>query len=67
MKKWYEELFENSAQRYDEEPFVKGTVGEVDFNDILAVTSFTGTAGFPYPLKTGPLPDSFQDGYRTDR
>jgi len=31
MKKWYEELFENSARRYEEEPYVKGTVGEVDF------------------------------------
>lgn len=31
MKQWYEELFENSAATYDEEPFVKGTEGEVDF------------------------------------
>lgn len=31
MKQWYEELFENSAQLYDNEPYVKGTDGEVDF------------------------------------
>jgi len=31
MKQWYEELFENCAATYDEEPFVKGTEGEVDF------------------------------------
>jgi SAM-dependent methyltransferase len=31
MKQWYEELFENSAKSYDQEPFVKGTRGEVDF------------------------------------
>jgi 2-polyprenyl-3-methyl-5-hydroxy-6-metoxy-1,4-benzoquinol methylase len=31
MKQWYEELFENSAATYDEEPFVKGTESEVDF------------------------------------
>ncbi|MDD1726129.1 MAG: class I SAM-dependent methyltransferase [Euryarchaeota archaeon] len=31
MKQWYEEMFENSAKSYDQEPFVKGTQGEVDF------------------------------------
>ncbi len=31
MKQWYEELFENSASVYDNQPFVKGTEGEVDF------------------------------------
>lgn len=31
MKKWYEELFENYARKYDEEDFVRGTVGECDF------------------------------------
>jgi hypothetical protein len=31
MKQWYEEVFENSAITYDEQPFVKGTEGEVDF------------------------------------
>src|SRR5659263_742190 len=31
MKQWYEELFENSAKSYDQQPFVKGTHGEVDF------------------------------------
>jgi 2-polyprenyl-3-methyl-5-hydroxy-6-metoxy-1,4-benzoquinol methylase len=31
MKQWYEELFENTAMSYDNEPFVKGTDGEVDF------------------------------------
>lgn len=31
MKKWYETLFENSAKKYDEERFVKGTIGECDF------------------------------------
>ncbi len=31
MKRWYEELFENSANVYDEQPFVIGTEGEVDF------------------------------------
>ena len=31
MKKWYEELFTNYAKKYDEEPFTKGTIGEVDF------------------------------------
>jgi SAM-dependent methyltransferase len=28
---WYEELFINFAERYDEQEFVKGTIGEVDF------------------------------------
>ncbi len=31
MKQWYEELFENFAQNYDAEEFIKGTVGECDF------------------------------------
>ncbi|MFO7677346.1 MAG: class I SAM-dependent methyltransferase [Thermoplasmatota archaeon] len=31
MKKWYEELFENYADTYDNEPFTKGTIGECDF------------------------------------
>jgi SAM-dependent methyltransferase len=31
MKQWYEELFENYAQKYDQESFTKGTLGECDF------------------------------------
>ncbi len=31
MKKWYETLFENSAKNYDNERFVKGTIGECNF------------------------------------
>ncbi|MBF0101017.1 MAG: methyltransferase domain-containing protein [Desulfobacterales bacterium] len=31
MKKWYEELFENYAMKYDNECFVQGTIGECDF------------------------------------
>ena len=31
MKQWYEELFENYARKYDDENFVKGTLGECDF------------------------------------
>lgn len=31
MKKWYEALFENYARKYDEEVFVRGTLGECDF------------------------------------
>jgi len=31
MKQWYESLFENYARKYDNEPFVQGTVGECDF------------------------------------
>jgi SAM-dependent methyltransferase len=31
MKQWYEKLFENYANKYDKEPFVAGTMGEVDF------------------------------------
>lgn len=31
MKQWYEELFTNYAQKYDEENFTKGTLGEVDY------------------------------------
>ena len=31
MKQWYEELFENYAEQYEKEVFVKGTQGEVDF------------------------------------
>ncbi len=30
-KPWYEALFENYSERYEEESFTKGTVGEVDF------------------------------------
>jgi 2-polyprenyl-3-methyl-5-hydroxy-6-metoxy-1,4-benzoquinol methylase len=30
-KQWYEGLFENYAQKYDEEIFTKGTLGECDF------------------------------------
>lgn len=30
-KQWYEELFRNYAKSYDNEPFTKGTIGEVDF------------------------------------
>lgn len=31
IKQWYEELFDNSAKKYDSESYVHGTVGEVDF------------------------------------
>lgn len=31
MKKWYEELFYNYAEKYDNEVFTQGTIGEVDF------------------------------------
>ncbi len=31
MKQWYEELFEDYADKYDKESFTKGTLGEVDF------------------------------------
>lgn len=31
MKQWYESLFENYAKKYDEECFVRGTMGECDF------------------------------------
>ena len=31
MKKWYEELFENYAEKYDKEVFTQGALGEVDF------------------------------------
>lgn len=30
-KQWYEQLFENYAQKYDYECFTKGTIGECDF------------------------------------
>lgn len=30
-KQWYEELFENYANQYEQEPFTKGTIGEIDF------------------------------------
>ncbi|MCF8001863.1 MAG: class I SAM-dependent methyltransferase [Halanaerobiales bacterium] len=29
--KWYEKLFENYGEKYEKEPFVQGTLGEVDF------------------------------------
>ena len=31
MKQWYEELFENYADKYDQEGYTSGTLGEVDF------------------------------------
>lgn len=31
MKKWYEEIFTNYAEKYDDESFTQGTMGEVDF------------------------------------
>lgn len=31
MKQWYEELFENYSNKYDEEVFTQGTIGECDF------------------------------------
>ncbi len=31
MKQWYESLFENYAQKYDQECYVHGTSGECDF------------------------------------
>ncbi|MBE9480375.1 MAG: methyltransferase domain-containing protein [Bacteroidetes bacterium] len=31
MKQWYEELFKDYADKYDQESFTKGTIGEVDF------------------------------------
>ena len=30
-KKWYESLFENYGQKYDNENFTQGTIGECDF------------------------------------
>ena len=30
-KQWYEKLYQNYAKGYDNEPFTKGTIGEVDF------------------------------------
>jgi len=43
MKQWYEELFENSADNYENEEFTKGTIGEVDF--------FEKEAGYDKSLK----------------
>ena len=31
MKQWYEELFENYGEKYDNEVYTKGTIGECDF------------------------------------
>ena len=31
MKQWYEELFQDFADKYDRENFTAGTIGEVDF------------------------------------
>ena len=31
MTRWYEELFEDYAEKYDKEAFTRGTVGECDF------------------------------------
>jgi len=31
MKQWYESLFENYGQKYDEEVYTQGTIGECDF------------------------------------
>jgi len=31
MKQWYEELFINYGQKYDQEPFTQGTIGECNF------------------------------------
>jgi SAM-dependent methyltransferase len=31
MKQWYVELFENYADKYESEPYIKGTKGETDF------------------------------------
>ncbi len=31
MTQWYEQLFQNYANKYEQEPFTKGTIGEVDF------------------------------------
>jgi len=31
MKPWYQALFENYANTYEKEPFIKGTIGECDF------------------------------------
>jgi len=31
MKKWYESLFDNYGRQYDNENFVRGTIGECDF------------------------------------
>lgn len=31
MKQWYESLFENYGQKYDNENFTQGTIGECDF------------------------------------
>ena len=31
MKQWYEEIFTNYAEKYDNESFTQGTMGEVDF------------------------------------
>ena len=31
MKQWYESLFENYGEKYDNENFIQGTIGECDF------------------------------------
>jgi ubiquinone/menaquinone biosynthesis C-methylase UbiE len=31
MNQWYEKLFENYSQKYDDEVFTQGTLGECDF------------------------------------
>jgi len=31
MKQWYETLFENYVEKYDNESFAQGTIGECDF------------------------------------
>ncbi len=31
MAKWYEELFQDYAETYENEVYTKGTMGEIDF------------------------------------
>ena len=34
MKQWYESLFENYGQKYDQEVYTQGTLGECDFKEM---------------------------------
>jgi hypothetical protein len=41
MKQWYEELFENYADKYEQEGYTSGTLGEVDFNELMGLPRST--------------------------